>query len=129
MLSDESSFVHLSRAEYEELLHAVDERNALLGDARREIEHLRQQLAEQLRLNWRDAGYPPELADRLMAGVAPVKALREARGMTVKGLSDASGVHRTRIIRLEQGVTNNTIVYLRKLATYFGVAVDDILNR
>jgi transcriptional regulator with XRE-family HTH domain len=63
------------------------------------------------------------LAEKLLAA-------REARGMTQRALSDASGITEMVISRLERGATANPeLATVIKLASALGVSVADLVPR
>jgi transcriptional regulator with XRE-family HTH domain len=52
-----------------------------------------------------------------------VRQLRAARGLTLEGLADSSGVSRSMISLIERGESSATAVVLEKLATGLGVTL------
>jgi transcriptional regulator with XRE-family HTH domain len=65
--------------------------------------------------------------DRLIA--TRVRALRTARGLTLEGLAEKTGVSRSMISAIERGAASATAVLLERLATGLGVMLADLFDR
>jgi DNA-binding XRE family transcriptional regulator len=71
--------------------------------------------------------FPKALADRLIAGVSPVKVFREHRGMTQQKLAALSGVSRDMIAMIETGKKNGSLTTIKKLAKALRVDIEDLV--
>jgi len=68
----------------------------------------------------------------LQKGVSKITGLvqaRQAQGMTQEQLSEASGVHRVTIARIETGEVSPKAETLKRLADALGVLVDDLMTK
>ena len=70
---------------------------------------------------------PFELAERLIAGEAPLLVWREYRGLSQQGLGDKVGLSKMTISGLEAGKRDTSSKNWRALAQALGVDVDDIM--
>lgn len=67
-----------------------------------------------------------EITNRLSS---TIYRLREAEKMSLRDLADKIGIGHSDLFRLESGTTKNpTIFTLRKIAKYFGLTVDELMN-
>ena len=60
---------------------------------------------------------------------ARIRAMRNERGLTQQQLADALGVNKQTVCEWEHGRTFPRIDTLRKLAQYFGVTIDYLLEQ
>jgi transcriptional regulator with XRE-family HTH domain len=60
---------------------------------------------------------------------AAVRALRQARGLTLEALADAAGMNVTYLSDIERGRSNPTIGKLGDLAMVFGISVSELIAR
>lgn len=104
--------VTLTREEYDALL----ERTAELEDRLAASE-----AAE-------DARVPHEVALAIMNGASPVRAFRDHHGLTLRDLSERSGVAASYLSEIEQGHKPGSIRALTRIAESFGIAVDALLS-
>jgi transcriptional regulator with XRE-family HTH domain len=58
-----------------------------------------------------------------------VRAAREAKGLTQAALAAAADVHRTTLVRIEQGQMMPTIEVLTRIADVLGVSLDHLIGR
>jgi transcriptional regulator with XRE-family HTH domain len=58
-----------------------------------------------------------------------IRALRTARGLTLEGLAEKTGVSRSMISAIERGTTSPTAVLLERLATGLGLMLADLFDR
>jgi transcriptional regulator with XRE-family HTH domain len=58
-----------------------------------------------------------------------VRAAREAKGLTQAALADAADVHRTTLVRIEQGQMMPTIEVLTRIADVLRVSLDHLVGR
>ena len=70
---------------------------------------------------------PFELAERIAAGVHPVRVWREYRGMTASNLATQSGIVQSYLSDIETGKKPGSIKALKRIATALGIAVDDLI--
>lgn len=70
---------------------------------------------------------PAEYVNRILDGDHPVRVYRDMRGLTAKGLSEASGVNRVQITQIETGKRSGTVETMKKLADALGMSVDDLV--
>ena len=57
-----------------------------------------------------------------------IKVLRTVKEISQDDISNALGVDKSYFSKLERGMANPTITYLRSLASYFGMEVKDFLD-
>ena len=65
---------------------------------------------------------PPQLGPRL-------RDQRQARGLTLEGLAQASGVSRSMLSQVERGEANPTFATLWSLTQALGLSLDDLVVR
>jgi DNA-binding XRE family transcriptional regulator len=70
---------------------------------------------------------PAAAVDRLIAGEAPLRVLREHRGLTQKGLAEACGVTKAYVAQLESGARSPSTRLLQRLAAALAVGVADLV--
>ena len=58
-----------------------------------------------------------------------IKALRESRGMTVRGLADKLNVSAPAVVQWEKGRKQPTLTNLLAMADLFGCSIDTICGR
>jgi transcriptional regulator with XRE-family HTH domain len=58
-----------------------------------------------------------------------VRAAREAKGLTQAALAEAADVHRTTLVRIEQGQMMPNIEVLTRIADVLGVSLDHLVGR
>lgn len=56
-------------------------------------------------------------------------AIREKHGISKYALSKSLGISDVAVLRLEQGKSNPSVELLKKIADYFGVSTDYLLDR
>ena len=103
------------REEFEALRDTVDEDEMDIAVARRVLEDADEELV------------PFELAERVAAGVHPVRVWREYRGMTASSLATESGIAQSYLSDIETGKKPGSIKALKRIATALGIAVDDLI--
>lgn len=103
---------------------------------RAEIDHIRERvedLEDALELNAAAANadkrdyLPAQLVKRMISGESPVRVWREHRGMTAKGLAEASGVSAAYLSQIETGAKPGSVKALAALAKALNVTVDDLV--
>jgi len=72
---------------------------------------------------------PVEVADRLLAGVPPLRVWREFRGMTARELAGKVGVTPAHVSKIESGKGDPSLGLLRALAGVLAVDVDLLVGR
>lgn len=91
----------------------------------------KEQLEERLAVEaWQanpQRGLPDELVARVLDGEAPLRVLREWRGLGQSALARASGVNRVQIADIEAGRKTGSVATLKKLADALGVPLDDLV--
>jgi DNA-binding XRE family transcriptional regulator len=91
-------------------------------------ERIEEAVTEMAYLRTRDQpAIPDEVLGRLLAGDRPLRAWREARGFTLRGLAAQTGVAASTLSEIETGVTDGSLRTLRRIAVALDVAVDDLL--
>ncbi len=73
-----------------------------------------------------EALVPGEVADRLLAGEAPLKVWREWRGLTQMALARRAGVPQSVISAIERGRRRPSLAALKALARALDIALDDL---
>jgi transcriptional regulator with XRE-family HTH domain len=58
-----------------------------------------------------------------------VRAAREAKGLTQAALAEAADVHRTTLVRIEQGQMMPSIEVFTRIADVLGVSLDHLVGR
>ena len=58
-----------------------------------------------------------------------IKDLREAKELSPEGLAEIMGLAKSTVWAYESGKKQVSVVHLKKLAVYFQVSVDSLLNR
>ena len=101
--------------EFEALRDTVDEDEMDIGVARRVLKDADEELV------------PFELAERIAAGVHPVRVWREYRGMTASNLAMESGIAQSYLSDIETGKKPGSAKALKRIATALGIAVDDLI--
>ena len=109
-IAETAETVTLSRADYETLLNAIDDREAAAAFAGTRDEE----------------AFPAEVVDRVMAGENPVKVYRSHRGMSVRALATASGISTTYVSDIENGKLRGSVSALKSIAAALGVGLDDV---
>jgi len=114
---DGSEMVVLERSEYELLVAAADEAGE--ADA---YDRAKAALAAG-----EDELVPAAVADRLLAGEAPLRVWREHRGLTQSTLAKRAGVPQSVISAIESGRREPSLSALRALARTLNVDLDDLV--
>ena len=71
---------------------------------------------------------PAELADRIFdAGLHPVRAWREHRGLTQAALAEAAGVPQPTVVAIESGTEAGTTDQMRALAQALGISLETLV--
>lgn len=104
--------VTLTREEYDALL----ERTAELEDRLAASE-----AAE-------DARVPHEVALAIIDGASPIRAFRDYHGLTLRELSERSGVAASYLSEIEQGRKPGSIRALTRVAESLGITVDALVS-
>jgi hypothetical protein len=102
--------------DYERLLDLAEDRADILAAER----------AEERR-NAGEEYVPAELVDRILDGENPLRVWRQYRNLSLKQLSEGSGVGLSYISELERGLKNGPGRVWGKLARALNVSVEDIL--
>ena len=108
-------YIVVPRKEFEALREAVDEDEMDIAVARRALEDTDEELV------------PFELAERIAAGVHPIRIWREYRGMTASNLATAGGIAQSYLSDIETGKKPGSAKALKRVATALGIAVDDLI--
>ncbi len=103
------------REEFEALRDTVDEDEMEIAVARRVLGDADEELV------------PFELAERIAAGVHPIRVWREYRGMTASNLATAGGIAQSYLSDIETGKKPGSVKALKRIATALGIAVDDLI--
>ncbi len=69
---------------------------------------------------------PAELAERLLAGEAPLRVWREYRGLTLQALAERCGVTRQMLSMAERDKATPSVDLLAKLASALDCDMDDL---
>ena len=102
--------------DYDRLLELAEDRSDILAAERAEE---RRQAGEEY--------VPAELVNRVMDGENPLRVWRQYRKLSLKQLSEESGVGLSYISELERGLKNGPGQVWAKLARALKVSVEDIL--
>jgi hypothetical protein len=102
--------------DYERLLEMAEDREDILAAERAEM-----------RRNAGEEYVPSELVDRILDGENPLRVWREYRKLSLKQLSETSGVGLSYISELERGLKKGPGQVWGKLARALNVSIDDIL--
>ena len=108
-------YVVVPRDEFEALCHTVDEDEMDIAVARQALKDADEELV------------PFELAERIAAGVHPVRVWREYRGLTASNLATESGVAQSYLSDIENGKKPGSVRALKRIAATLGIAVDDLI--
>ncbi len=111
----DKEYVVVPRDEYEALHYAAEEDEADIIVAQRVIEDADEELI------------PFELAERIAAGVHPVRVWREYRGITASKLATESNVAQSYLSDIETGKKPGSIKALKRIATALRITVDDLI--
>lgn len=103
------------REEFEALRETVHEDEMEIAVARRVLGDADEELV------------PFELAERIAAGVHPIRVWREYRGMTASNLATAGGIAQSYLSDIETGKKPGSVKALKRIATALGIAVDDLI--
>lgn len=103
------------REEFEALRDTVDQDEMDIAIARRVLEDADEEMV------------PFELAERIAAGVHPVRVWREYRGMTASSLVTESGIAQSYLSDIETGKKPGSAKALKRVAIALGIAVDDLI--
>ena len=71
--------------------------------------------------------FPIEVADRLLAGISPIKVYREHRGMSQKELAAATNISSVYLSQIETGRRIGSARTLASIAHALEVSLDDLL--
>jgi len=113
---DGSEMVVLPRMDYERLLVAAEDCADVAAFDR----------AKAALDSGADELVPEQVAERLLAGDAPLRVWREYRGLTQSALSVAAGVPQSVISAIESGRRQPSLATLRALANSLGLDLDDL---
>jgi DNA-binding XRE family transcriptional regulator len=106
----DADFVVLTRAVYESLIDAAEDRAATEA-------HTRAAGEERV---------PIEVVDRLLAGESPIRVWREFRKMTLDQLGAAAGLSKGYLSDLENGKRAGPVETLQALARALRVSLDEL---
>jgi len=109
-IAETAETVTLTRADYEALMDAIDDKEAAAAFERTRGEE----------------SFPAEVVDRIMAGENPVKVYRSHRGMSVRALGSASGLSSTYVSDIENGKLAGSVSALKAIAAALGVDLEDV---
>ena len=101
--------------EFEALRDTVDEDEMDIAVARRVLGDADEELV------------PFELAERIVAGVHPIRVWREYRGMTASNLATEGDIAQSYLSDIETGKKPGSAKALKRVATALGIAVDDLI--
>lgn len=105
--------IEISRSEYERLIAAAED----LADLRAVAAY---HAAPQ-------DGMPAAFVARLIDGEAPLRVVRDWRGLSQSALARASGVNRVQIADIEAGRATGSVETLKKLAGALDVTLDELV--
>ena len=73
---------------------------------------------------------PIDEQEKIVARLAAtLSLLRQEQKLSLRELSEKTDVNHSELFRLENGTTKNpTIFQIRKLAIYYGMTVDELMN-
>ena len=112
---NDKDYAVVPRDEYEALLNTVNEDEADIAVAHRVLEDADEEIV------------PFELAERIAAGMHPVRVWREYRGMTASSLATESGVAQSYLSDIETGKKPGSVKALKHIAAALSVVVDDLV--
>ena len=75
-----------------------------------------------------DARVPHEVALAIMSGASPVRAFRDQHGLTLRQLSERSGVAASYLSEIEHGQKPGSVTALTRIAEAFGTTIDALVN-
>ncbi|MEO0653495.1 MAG: helix-turn-helix transcriptional regulator [Pseudomonadota bacterium] len=103
----------IAREEYDRLLCARDE-----------LDDLRALAAYRTAP---EDGMPHAFVTRLIDGEAPLRVIRDWRGLSQSALARMSGVNRVQIADIEAGRATGSVETLKKLAQTLDVTIDELV--
>ncbi|MDR3448156.1 MAG: helix-turn-helix transcriptional regulator [Alphaproteobacteria bacterium] len=71
---------------------------------------------------------PGDVAHAILDGVHPVRAWRDAKGMTAQALATKAGISRAYLTQIERGSRKGTVAVMRALAKALGIGVDALID-
>ncbi len=74
-----------------------------------------------------DARVPHEVALAIMDGASPVRAFRDYRGLTLRSLSERSGVAVSFLSEIEHGRKSGSVAALTRIAESLGTTIDTLV--
>jgi DNA-binding XRE family transcriptional regulator len=72
--------------------------------------------------------FPASIANALLQGTNPVKALREYRGLTQRQLADIAGINTVSLFQIETGRGAGSLETIRSIAAVLKVDTDLVLG-
>ncbi len=75
-----------------------------------------------------DARVPHGVALAMMNGANPVRAFRDHQGLTLRELSERSGVAASYLSEIERGRKPGSVAALTRIAESLGVAIDALVS-
>ncbi|MCY3881279.1 MAG: helix-turn-helix transcriptional regulator [Dehalococcoidia bacterium] len=75
-----------------------------------------------------DARIPHEVALAMMDGVSPIRAFRDLHGLTLRDLSERSGVAASYLSEIERGRKPGSVAALTHIAESLGVPIDALVT-
>ncbi len=109
-IAETADTVTLSRADFEALLNAVDDKEAAAAFERTRDEE----------------AFPAEVVDRIMGGESPVKVYRSHRRLSVRALAEAAGLSPTYVSDIENRKLAGSVAALKAIAAALHVDLDDV---
>jgi len=70
---------------------------------------------------------PFEMAERILAGLSPVKVWRQHRGLTARALAARAGISTSYLSEIESGKKPGSVKALRALARVLEIDLDDLV--
>ena len=75
-----------------------------------------------------DARVPHNVALAIIGGVSPIRAFRDHHGLTVRQLSDRSGVAVSYLSEIENGRKPGSVTALSRVADVLGTSIEALVN-
>lgn len=75
-----------------------------------------------------DARVPHQVALAIMDGASPIRAFRDQQGLTLRELSERSGVAASYLSEIEHGRKPGSVAALTRVAETLGVSIDALVG-
>lgn len=75
-----------------------------------------------------DARIPHEVGLAIMGGASPIRAFRDHQGLTLRELSERSGVAASYLSEIEHGRKPGSVAALTRVAETLGVSIDALVS-